>query len=394
MSSKDSHRVSVTQWLEWKRSSAPLIRVNTARDEVPGGLALAMAPLLVKWSESSRGFGPDDHYLVSDVNISSNPVGGSNVLATCRVPADGVESVEFVMVLSKVRGRETPAGHAMLRFIFKEDRRPVILSENGEPMGRDAYLDDLVVSWEAWRPPVAGFDPLTGLDPKTYALTARCFAGSVRCISDAILDRPWVCYPLQLPAVPDAEAELLYLTLLLADAVSRQTLGTMLEERIQEGKEFPDDYPAPENQEWEELKAEYERSETPPNPIEEILEGKVRYHLLERSCITMALTTVDWANRIFHERGGLGEPKRVRVTPGKLPDFFDDLAAGRRTSVLLKAPALLRWLMNNQTVIPGKAYELLDEVGLLKRENGELVRHHYDNRQQTPYGIVSEGLIY
>jgi hypothetical protein len=394
MPDESRRRITPAEILQWKRNDTPVIRVQTARDELPGGFAMAMAPLMVKWAASSPGFGPDNYYLINNVNVSSNPVGGTTFLAAVKVPADGVESVEFVTVISKVAKRETGAGHGMLRFIFKEDKRPLILTEEGRPLANDATVRDLVVSWEAWRPPVASFDAMAGLDPDTYALTARCFVGSVRCLTDAILDRPWICYPLELPDVPHAEAELLDVSLLLGDAVARQTVGVLFEQQIHNGRNVPGDYPDPEVEEWEELKAEFARTKTPPSPIQDILDGKFRYHLLERSCITMALTSVDWANCRLHERGELGEPKRVRVAPESMPRFLDTLAGGRRSSVLLRAPALLHWLMTNQTVIPGQAHKLLDEAGLLKRKDGQIVKKHYDNRNETPYGMVSEALIY
>jgi hypothetical protein len=394
MTSGERYRITPAQMLEWTRSDTPLIRVEAAHDELPGGLSMAMAPIIVKWRASSPGFGPDDFYLVSNVNVASNPIGGAGYLATLKVPADGVESVEFVMVLSKVAKRETNAGHGMLRFIFKKDRRPIVLGSDGQPLSKDAIVNDLVISWEAWRPPVAGFDALAGLDPETYALTARGFIGSVRCLTDSILDRPWICYPLALPDVPDAEAELLYVSLLMGDAVARQTVGTIVEKQIEEGRNVPGDYPDPELAEWEELKEERARIKTPPSPIQDLLDGKFRYHLLERSCITMALTSVDWANVRLHERGELGEPKRIRVSPDTMPGFLDRLAHGGRTTALLRAPALLHWIMTNQTVIPGNAHKLLDEAGLLQRKGGQPVKAHYDNRNESPYGVISEALIY
>ena len=155
-----------------------------------------MAPVLVNWPSLSPAFGPRDYYILHNVNIANNPVGGYAILGTVKVFADSVESAELVTVISKVAGRETPAGHAMLRFIFRDDRRPVVLGPEGAPLGHNASVEDLVLSWEAWRPPEAPFDPLKGLDPRTYALTPRCLLGSVRCVTDSLLDRPWHCYPL------------------------------------------------------------------------------------------------------------------------------------------------------------------------------------------------------
>jgi len=394
MVAKKNKVITPADILAWRRFEAPVIRVRTARDALPSGLAMAMAPLLVNWTSSSAGFGPDDYYILNNVNLANNPVGGITLLGGLKVFADSVESVEFVMVISKVARVETQAGHGMLRFNFRKDRRPIILDKGGEPLANDSAVEDIVVSWEAWRPPTASFDALAGLDPKTYALSPRCFVGSVRCLTDAVLDRPWTCYPLRLPDVDNSLNELLYVSLALADAVARQTIMNILDQRIEKTKDMPDDYQDADLSEWEQVAEYYRNTEVPEGPIRDILDGKIRYHLLERSCITMALSSVDWANRRIHERAGLGEPKPLRVAPLAMPSFMSKLASGKRTAVLLRVPAALHWVLTNQTVIPAKAYELLDEVGLLQRENGRIKKVHYDNRRHTPYGEVAEHLIY
>jgi hypothetical protein len=391
----NKHReYAASEILEWSRADTPMVRVQTATDAIPGGLAMAMVPLMVNWSASSLGFGPEDFYLVHNVNVASNPIEGTTMLATVKVPAGSVESVEFVMVKSKVGNVETDAGHALLRFVFRDDNRPVILSNEGNPIANNASFNDLVLSWEAWRPPRAEFDPVAGLDPETYALALRCFNGSVRCTADAILDRPWTCYPLQVPDVPNAADELLYVSLLIGDAVARQTITTILNRRIEEDRNLPEDYSSLATNEWVEIKDLLERENIPENPLQEILDGKIRYHLLLRSCITMALTMIDWANVRIHHRAELPEPRRIRVTPESLPNVIDNLAQGKRSSVLARIPAALHWLTNHQTVIPGKAYKLLDEVGLLQRRDGRVVEKHYDNRRESPYGRLEDHLIY
>src|SRR5438045_331867 len=82
--------------LDWSREKCPLIRVRIARDTVPGGLSLAMAPMFVRWASSTHGFNPDAYYLIQNVNIANNPVGGVLVLGTLKVFASSVEKVEFV----------------------------------------------------------------------------------------------------------------------------------------------------------------------------------------------------------------------------------------------------------------------------------------------------------
>jgi hypothetical protein len=77
-----------------------------------------------------------------------------------------------------------------------------------------------------------------------------------------------------------------------------------------------------------------------------------------------------------------------------MPAFLSALVAGKRTAALMGAPAALHWLMNNHTVIPARAPKLLDEVGLLRREDDQIVKRYFDNRRRTPYGSPAENLIY
>jgi hypothetical protein len=379
---------------EWRRTNTPLVRVNTAEDALPGGLSMAMAPLIVDWEGSSIGFGPDDYYLVHNVNVSSNPIEGTTVLATVRVPAAAVESAEFVLVMSKLGRFKTKMGHAMLRFIFKPDARPIILDNRGKAVANNAKIQDLVLSWEAWRPPTAHFDPLAGLDPTTYSLTPRCFSGSVRCLTDSILNRPWVAYPLKLPDVPNAADEVLYLGLLLGDALARQTITQLLEVQVK-GDDEAQDRAQAEAEDVVEGEAALEESEIPQNPIRDILDGNLSYHLLLRSCVTMALATIDWANVRIHRRGGLPDPPRIRVAPDSLPTALDEIAEGNMKSAFLRIPGALYWLTKNGSAMPGDSYKVLEEAGLLQTgEDGKIARKDYENRHESPYGCIDDNLIY
>ncbi len=371
-----------------------LSRIDIRRDTFPNGLSVAMAPLLVDWKSSSIGSGPEDFYVLRNVNLSIDPVSGYLTLGSIRVPADSVEHIEWVFVVSRVARRETEGGHAMLRFVFKEDRLPTLISNEGDPIGHNIVTRDLVFSWEAWRPPLANFDPVSGLTPDTYALSLRCCHGPMRCLSDSLLDRPWVCYPIRLPDVPNAAHDFLYVAMLLGDAVARQTIGSIIEERIEANSNIPEGYEDEDLEQWDEMHDAIRDNAIPDFPIDEILEGKTRYHLLERSCVTMALATLDLANVRIHKRAGLEVPPRIKVVPGELPSFINHLAEGKRRSALLAIPAAIHWFARNQTVIPGRAHELLDKVGLLRQENQKILKSHFDNRQNTPYGRLHENLIY
>lgn len=392
--SEERREVTPDEVLDWSREESPLIRVRIARDVVPGELSLAMAPMFVKWSKSQPGFGPDDFYLVRNVNIVNNPIGGVVVLASLRVPAASVEKVEFVAVTTKVKKHDTPFGHAMLRFIFREDRRPVILDREGKPLANDAEVSDLVLSWEAWRPPQEKFDPLKGLNPTNYALTARCMVGAVRYLADSTLGRPWHCYTIKLPDVEHAYDELLYSCLALADAVARHTVSELLQRRIEQGQNFPADYSEAGAGDWDAVADYYRTSRSSSDKVRDILDGKVSYHLLERSCISMAMLSIDWANHRIHRRAGLPEPKRVQVAPESLPSLIADLASGERTPMLLRVPAALQWIMLNQAVVVEKAAHLLDEAGLLEHKDGELARTDWDTPRETPYGSLLDHMIY
>ena len=369
-----------------------LTRVDIARDALPGGLSAAMVPALVDWSASSLDGGADDYYVVKNVNVSTNPVAGTLMLGTARIPADGVERIEWVFVVTKVGRRDSRAGHVQLRFIFREGCEPEVASNEGEPLGRDLAARDLVFSWEAWRPPLVDFDPVAGLDPETYALSLRVSWGPARCLSDSLFDRPWVCYPVRLPEVDGAARDVLDTCLLFGDSVARQTVGSILDERIAAGREAPQGY-GDDVGLWKEMAARLEEG-TRESPIEEMLGGEFGYHLLQRSCISLALMSLDAANVRIHRRAGLGEPQRVRATPEEKPPLVDHIAEGRRVTALLSIPAALGWLRKNPEIVPANAHDLLDEVGLLVRDGDKLVSEHFDNRKVTPYGRIQDHLIY
>jgi hypothetical protein len=275
-----------------------------------------------------------------------------------------VEEVQFVAVTTKVKRRDTPFGHAMLRFIFKEGRRPIILDQEGLPLANDSEVSDLVLSWEAWRPPETSFDPVKGLDPSTYALTPRCLVGAVRCLSDSILNRPWHCYTIKLPEVEHAHDEMLYSCFALADAVARQTVSRLIDGTNRARPKAVCGLFRSVGQRLGRNRRLLPGCQPSEDPIRDVLDGKISYQLLERSCISMALLSVDWGNHRIHRRAGLPEPRRVEVAPEGMPSFISELVSGERTPLLLRVPAALHWVMHNQTVVVGKAPGALAAIGL------------------------------
>lgn len=397
---------SAEEILGWIRQETPLLRVQTRTDAFPGGLSMAMMPALVSWKRSRIGHGPEDFFLVHNVNVGSNPVSGTNDLATVRIPCRSVASVEFVMVLSRVLGVDTPGGHGMIRFLFEENARPMVFAHNGEPLTNSPELADLICSWEAWRPPAAAFDGQKGLDPDTYALTMRCAHGPERFLADGLQQRPWLCYPMKLPAVPYAGDEILHMCLLLGDSLARHTFARILEDTTP-GPDRPDDYPTPRHR-ASDPKSElnrmaradrtailrrFQEDRAPEDPVAEVLGGDIGYHLLLRSCITMSLTAIDMGLERAYRAAGQNRKKRVQITPGPLPQWISELPKADMAGMFQRLPNALSWVAEHHKVIPAAAYQILRDAGLLHRKHGRTVYRYYDLRRRTPYGRVSENLI-
>lgn len=393
--------------LDWIRQETPLLRIQTRTDALPNsGLSMAMMPALVSWSRSRIGRGSDDYYLVHNVNVGGNPVAGTTDLATVRVPCRGVSSIEFVMAVSRVLGVDTPGGHGMIRFLFHENARPVVFARNGEPLTNQPEISDLICSWEAWRPPAVAFDGQKGLDPETYALTMRCLHGPERFMNDGLQNRPWLCYPMKLPAIPFATDEILHTCLLLGDSVARHTFARILRDP-KEGKsvERPADYPvglepsSSEQADWSSVLHRFQAEQPPEGrpPEEEMAHafgGDIGYHLLLRSCITMGLSAIDMGLDRAFRAAAQTNPWRLQVAPGPLPEWIDQLPHADMARIFHHLPQAFSWVAKHHRVIPTAAYQILRDAGLLHRKKGRTVYQYYDLHRRTPYGKLSENLIY
>jgi len=381
--------------LEILEEPYPLLRVHSSTDALPSGLALAMAPAIVDWERSRLEGDEEDFYLVRNVNIGGNPAGGYNVLATAKVPRRGVMEAQWVSTLLRVFGKDTPGGHGQLRLIFREDRRPCVLNEEGNPLSSDPYLDSLVFSFEAWRPPSLHFDPLAGLDPKTYALTMRCYAGTQRFLEDSLRSLSWHCFSLALPPVDEALDELLYTGLTMGDSLSRHTFKKLLENPTRYFDGDPRDYPDPTVEQVEKLHEILLDKTLPEDPISQIMGGDVSYHLLLRSCITMALSVIDACNSRIHEsHPELPAYNPLRVTPGEIPSWASSLAHSNRRNILMRLPGTIYWLIRNQNVRPDRAHMILLDAGLLQLDEEERpIEKVYLISEDTPYGRLQDNLM-
>lgn len=385
------HETTSEELLNWVREDAPMHTVRTPRDRLPNGLAAGMTSFLVDWS-ASRPDDPDDgFYIVHNVNVAGNAVVGENVLGTVRIPTRAIQRVEYLLVRVALSGLAKNAGHGQLRFVFDPDNRPRILGKEAEKIHGDTYLDDLVVSWEAWRPTLEAWTAGKGLDPEAFTLTARMYAGPYRFANDSLRGSFWECFPLALPDVEHAEEYLLRTSLLLGDSLTRRVIGDMLDLNQLKSHDLPsgdvwtqDDIDRVHRAlDWEEI---------PDKDAQAMLsEADMSYQTLLRSCVTLALAQVDLAAQWIHEDYNLGPRERVKVAPDKLPKWFDSMVSGDRSGVITGIPGALAWYSHNQTVQPGVSYKLLDRVGLLQRdEKGRPVHYMYRVGDITPYGKLTD----
>lgn len=370
-----------------ERRDEPL-RLRSATDVLPGGYAAAMIPIVVNW-ESDTGPGYVTCY---NINHGGNPVEGTTVLRTAQVPIEGVKSAEFTLLPLDNLGREGLVQHGQLRFVFDADH-PVIFADFGdEAMGADPYVYDLVISWEAWRPPDAGFDVFTGMDPGSYLLSPRVFSGPQRFLEDSMGDRPWFSYELDMPGGQEGLDELLKVALALCDGVSRHAIGVILEQGIDEwAGQAPEGAAG-----WADLKEFVPAMQVTDDPLINLPDQDLTYQTLLRSCATMAHYTIDVAADRLITRGhtdGVDLENWNSPYLGGQETWMTELATTNIGGVFLRSPTAVRYLRRNPGAFPKKIPGVLEKAGLLKMKDGQVVKHRFSLKGQTPYGTLEANLI-
>jgi hypothetical protein len=390
-----SRILTVDELLAWAESSPNAVRLNAGRDALPGGLSAAMVPVIVEWGASNRPH-PEGHYVLRTLNAGGNPIAGTNVLCSARVPAHGVESAEFVVVPHDRLGRRAIVAHAMIRFIFEPGREMQLLSGAGVGTGGDPAVPDLILSWEAWRPPGVPYHALRGLDPRSFDLTMRVYAGAQRFLEDAVMGREWYAYPLHFPAGKEGLNELLRVGLVLGDSVGRRSLDRLLSQAearwLDHAPHAADDRPAPRAR-WEKLREALNTAAVPAEP----LPGNhgIGYQTLQRSCITMLLHWIDVAVERLRAAGhaDAGQRPRLKLGPEELAPWMEELAHADLFGIFMRAPFALWWLVRHQEVLPRQAVRQLNAAGLLERNGSQPVARHYKLAGPTPYGELHDYLL-
>ena len=374
------------------------MRLRTAVDILPGGYAAAMAPVMIDW-EASRPEDDDPFVIIHNLNHGGNPVDGTTVFCSARIPLSGVEAAEFTLLPLDNIGKEGLIQHGQLRFVFAADQPVELLNYGDAEMGSDSYVRDLVFSWEAWRPPDEGYDVMTGMDPAAYLLTPRAFSGPTRFLDDALGHRDWFSYRLRLPNGQAGLVELLKTNLALCDGVARHAVSKIM----QQGEdEWASQAPQTDSEadgslaEWEELREVV----APKNVISDtrinLPDRDLAYQTLLRSCATMALYTINVAVDRLVAAGhtdGLDLDHRMLPDLGSQEKWMTELADTDLKGIFLRAPAAVRYLRENPQAFPKKIPRQLERAGLLQLEQGKVKKHHYSIDGTTPYGTLQENLI-
>lgn len=388
--SRELRKVDVRDVVAYTEMTATTYRVRTARDILPGGYSAAMAPVLVSWKRSDVASG---EIVVRNVNDGGNPVSGVTVLRSARIHLDRIKTVELVMV---PLGGPDAFSHGQLRFIFEPGGAEFI--GGADAVGEPDTLGDLVLSWEAWRPPGVDYSVMKGMDAHSYELTARVYSGPQRFLEDQLISRDWNVYTLRLPGDKKGYVELLKVSLALADGAGRYSISRMLQEAEDEwaahgpaGEAGGDDAV----DQWRALAQEAISSRAPDNDPRIDMTGRTSYQSLLRSCATMALYAVDVTVARLIEAGVPHKGMRPTRKPELLeePKWMTELASADMAGIFVRAPKAIQYICANPTLLPGWIPGALDEAGLLVREDGKPVKRHYSLETETPWGRRDQLLI-
>ena len=385
------HRaVDIKEVAEYAELSASTYRVRTLRDVLPGGLSAAMAPALVAWHRSS--FAPGASVMIRNLNHGGNPLSGFTVLRTAVLRPERLLRVEYVKV---PLARPHALSHGQLRFVF-EPGGVELVGDDPDEVGEADSFDDLVLSWEAWRPPGTGYSILKGMDPSVYRLSMRAYSGAQRFLEDALQRRDWEVYTLALPGGKEGAMELLKVSLAMGDGAARCVLSELFEESgdawVAGGPRSASEGDAAAA--WTEIQSRLQDARKLGDERTD-LSGRTAYQSVVRSCAVMALYQVDVATVRLIESGHThagGRPVKI-ADIDEIPEWLTDLAKTNVAGLFLRGPRMLAYVHKYPSAIPGEIPKELDRAGLLVRENGKPRKSNFTAEGETPWGPANRIMI-
>jgi hypothetical protein len=366
-------------------TEATTFRIRTTQDVLPGGYSAAMTPLLVDWEKSDVS--PGGEILLLNINHGGNPVSGVTELRSAVIRPDKIIKAQFIMV---PLGGPEAISHGQVRFIFEEGGAEFSGGDRGVA-GKQEVLEDLIVSWEAWRAPGVDYKMMKGMDPETYELSCRAYSGPQRFLEDALMNRDWNMYELDLPGGRESYRELLLVALALGDGASRHSIVWMIEEAERKWRDEglgSDPEQSAAVGVWKALKERAGSSSPPVDDPRADMTGKTGYQSLIRSCATMALYIVDLTVARLIEAGYPHEGKRPTKRPEMIdePEWMVELGSADIAGILMRTPKALAYARSTPTIIPGNIPKALEDAGLLVMENGKPWYKRYSMQGDTPWG--------
>ncbi len=368
-------------------------RVRSSRDVLPGGYSAAMAPVMVDWANSEIADG--GHVVIKNINDGGNPLSGVTELRSARIHFDRITEVQFILV---PLGGPEAVSHGQLRFVFEEGSAEWLGGHPEGVVGEPDVFDDLILSWEAWRPPGVSYDAMKGMREDAYMLSLRAYSGRQRFLEDALGPRDWKCFDLELPGGQRGWTELLLVGLALGDGSGRAAIGQMLDHAeeawLSKGPRESEDEKNAAAQ-WMKVREEIQRRQVHPHDQRLDMSETTTYQTLIRSCASLALYNIDVAVQRLIEDGQDHEGMRATdMAPiDDVPEWMSQLSDANLAGVFARAPAAIGFLKKYPTAIPSEIPNALDRAGLLVREDGKPRMRIYTMSGMTPWGHRNQLLI-
>ncbi len=385
----DTRVLSPAQLISWADGSVNAVRIRTYRDVIPGGFLAALAPARVEW-KSSELDGDEPFVIIRNVNYGGNPFDKTTVLHRVRVPLDGIAFVELTLVPSTRGGLRALAHHAQLRFVFKPEYRPVLLSLADPVIGSACHIPDLVLSWETWHESGVRYSGLKGLDAASYKLSMRAYAGPQRFLEDSLHGRDWFSYRVRMPGGEQGYSELLKVVLALGDGVAKDTIAMLLDKGEADILEQapPDEANAPSASDWQKVRELLLETRQSKDSQLMLSHDQGNYQTLVRSCATLARYSILAATqRLIHR--GIAEGMTLKDVPkplmGEPAQWMEKIAHTNLRGMFFRAPLALAYIIRHPESIPDRIPIDLADAGLMEKRDGKAWVVKYSHKGLKPY---------
>jgi hypothetical protein len=381
--------LSPAQMIAWADGSVNAMRLRTYRDVIPGGFLAALTPARIDW-KSSDPYGDDPFLIIRNVNYGGNPFDKTTMLHRVHVALNGIAFIELTLVPSTRGGLHALAHHAQLRFVFKPEKRPVLLSLADSAAGAAARIPDLVLSWETWHESSVRYSGFKGFDAASYKLSMRAYAGPQRFLEDTLRGRDWFSYRVRMPGGEQGYSELLKVVLALGDGVANDTISGLLDKGEAEFLKNapPDEINDRSDSEWQKVRELVLERKKIDDPYLNLSQDQGSYQTLVRSCATLARYAILTATGRLINRGitnGLSPDAVPEPLIGEPARWMEKIAHTNLTGMFIRAPLALAYIIRHPEAVPAKIPIELADAGLMEKRGGKAWVVKYSHKGIKPY---------